>query len=136
MGAWRHGGRVFVRFSGFRGRQSADRPLDGSRWSPRRDGTRRRADGRRAVAGAADDAALAFVSDDRRDGRGGKRLPRLFRPIAVPAELVHSPARPGDWARFRRRRDWLDDAIAVGAAYDRADRLGEPPPRGGGSWGG
>ena len=46
---------------------------------------------RRAVAGAADDAAMASVSDHRRAGRRRQRLSRLFRPIAVSAELVHPP---------------------------------------------
>ena len=45
--------------------------------------TRCRLDGRWPAAGAADDAALASVSDHRRDGRRRQRLPRLFRPIVV-----------------------------------------------------
>ena len=34
----------------------------------------------------------------------GSVCPRLFRPIAVSAELVHSPARPRDGPGLRRRR--------------------------------
>ena len=79
--------------------------------------------GGRPVAGAADDAALASLPDHRRHGRRRQRLPRLFRPIAVPAELVHPPARPCDGAGLRRRRHRLHDAVALGAAHDRADRL-------------
>src|ERR1700730_972484 len=123
MGAWRHRRRVFVRLRGVRRHQSADRPPDGSRRPARRDGTRRRADGGGLVAGAAEHTALASLSDDRRHGRVGQRLSRLFRAIVVSAELVHSPARPGDGAGLRRRRNRLDDAIALGAAHDRADRL-------------
>ena len=94
------------------------------RYGPRGgDGTRRRADGRRPAAGAADDAALASLSHHRRAGRRRQRLPRLFRPIAVPAELVHPPPRPRDGAGVRRRRHRLGDPAALGAAHDRADRL-------------
>ena len=104
-------------------RQPADRPHDGSLRPARGDGARRRADGRRAAAGAADDAALASLSHHRRAGRRGQCLSRLFRPIAVPAELVHSPPRPRHGARLCRRRHRLGDLAAVGAAHDRADRL-------------
>ena len=105
------------------GRQPADRPHDGSLRSARRDGARRRADGGRPVAGAADDAAMASLSDHRRHGRRRQRLSRLFRSIAVSAELVQSPARPCDGACLRRRRHRLGHPAAVGAAHDRADRL-------------
>ena len=123
MGARRHRRRLLVRLSGFRRRQPADRPHDGSLRSPHRDGARRRADGGRLVAGAADDAALASVSDHRRAGRRRQHLSRLFRSIAVSAQLVQSPARPRDGTGLRRRRHRLDHAAAVGAAHDRADRL-------------
>ena len=56
-------------------------------------------------------------------GRRRQRLSRLFRPIAVSAELVHSPPRPRHGARLRRRRHRLGHLAAVGAADDRADRL-------------
>ena len=56
-------------------------------------------------------------------GRRRQRLSRLFRSVAVPAELVHPPARPRDGAGLRRRRHRLHDAAALGAAHDRADRL-------------
>ena len=104
-------------------RQPADRAHDGSLRPARGDGARRRADGRRAAARAADDAALASLSHDRRAGRRRQRVPRLFRPIAVSAELVHSPPRARDRARLCRRRHRLGNAAAMGAAHDRADRL-------------
>ena len=125
MGARRHRRRLLVRLCGVRCRQSADRALDGSLWPARGDGTRRSPDGRRVAAGAADDAALASLSHHRRIGRRGQRLPRLFRPIAVRAELVHSPARPCDGAGVCRRRRRLGDLAALGAAHDRADRLAD-----------
>ena len=103
--------------------QPADRPPDGPLWPARRDGTRRRADGGRPAAGSADVAALASLFDHRRHGRRRQRLSRLFRPIAVSAELVHSPARPRDGDCLRRRRHRLGHAAALGAADDRADRL-------------
>src|SRR5215213_4255885 len=62
MGARRHRRRLLLRFCGFGCRQSADRAHDGSLRAARGDGAWRRADGRRAVAGAADDAALASLS--------------------------------------------------------------------------
>ena len=60
--------------------------------------------------------ALASLSDHRRAGRRRQRLSRLFRPIAVPAELVHSPPWAGDGAGIRRRRHRLGHAAAMGAA--------------------
>ncbi len=116
--------------------QPADRPTDGSRRSARGDGARRRPDGRRPVAGAADDAAMASLSHHRRHGRRRQRLPRLFRTIAVPAELVHPPPRPRDGNCVRRRRHRLGHPAAVGAAHDRADRLAHRLHRDGhyGSW--
>ena len=123
MGARRHRRCVLLRFCGFGCRQSADRAHDGPLRAARGDGARRRADGRRAVARAADDAALASLSHDRRDGRRGQRVPRLFRPVAVSAELVHSPPRARHGARLCRRRHRLGHLAAMGAAHDRADRL-------------
>ena len=61
--------------------------------------------------------------DDRRHGRRRQHLSRLLRSIAVPAQLVQSPARACDGACLRRRRHRLGDAAALGAAHDRADRL-------------
>ena len=123
MGARRHRRCVLLRLRGVRCRQSADRAHDGSLRAARGDGARRRADGRRLAARAADDAALASLSHDRRDGRRRQRVPRLFRPIAVSAELVHSPPRARHGARLCRRRHRLGDLAAMGAAHDRADRL-------------
>src|SRR5882757_6153141 len=123
MGTRRHGGRLLVRLSGVRRRQSLDRPHDGSLWSACGHGTRRRADGGRLAAGAADDAAVASVFDDRCHGRLRKRLSRLLRSIPVSAQLVQSPARPGDGPCIRRRWYRLHHPAAMGAAHDRADRL-------------
>src|SRR5712664_885363 len=123
MGTRRHGGCLLVRLSGFRRRQSLDRPHDGSLWSSCRHGARRCADGGRLAAGAADDAAMASVSDDRRHGRLRKRLSRLLRSILVSAQLVQSPAWPGDGPCIRRRWHRLHHPAAMGAAHDRADRL-------------
>ena len=58
-----------------------------------------------------------------RAGRRRQRLPRLLRPIAVSAELVHPPPWAGNGAGVRRRRHRLGYASPVGAASDRADRL-------------
>ena len=123
LGAWCHRGRLLIRLRGVGRGQPSDRPSDGSRRPARGDGAWRRADGRRVVAGAADDAALASLSHHRRHGRRRQRLPRLFRSIAVPAELVHPPPRPCDGNRVRRRRHRLRHLAALGAAHDRSDRL-------------
>src|SRR5215216_6953501 len=91
MGARRHGRRLLFRLCGIGCRQSVDRAHDGSLRAARGDGARCLADGRWLAARAADDAALASLSHHRRDGWCGQRVPRLFRSIAVSAELVHSP---------------------------------------------
>src|ERR1700733_7550529 len=70
-------GSLFVRLSGFGSAEPADRPDDGSPWSSRRHGAWCRPDGQRLATGAADDAAMASLPDDRRAGRRRKRLPRL-----------------------------------------------------------
>jgi hypothetical protein len=71
-------------------------PLIGAddRAGPRAVMERRRSDGGRAVAGAADHAAMAPVSDDQRHGRGRKSVSAA--PVnRCPAQLVYSAARPG-----------------------------------------
>ena len=70
---------------------------------------------------------LAALRDARRAGRRRQRLPRLHRPVAVPAQLVRAPAGPGDEPRLLRRRRGLDRPVALAADRHRAQRAGAPP---------
>ena len=54
---------------------------------------------------------------------GGSQLPGLYRPVALPAQLVRAPARSGHERRLLRRRRGLDHPAALAAGHDRARRL-------------
>ena len=83
---------------------------------------------RRPAAGDPGARALATLRHARRAGQRRQRLPRLQRPVTVPAQLVRAPARAGDEHRLFRRRRRLDRAAARGAGTDPARRLARSLP--------
>ena len=63
-------------------------------------------------------------------GRAGgrrQRVPGLFGPVAVPAQLVRAPARPRHRHRLRRRRRRLDRAAAVACRLSSRAPAGARP---------
>ena len=92
---------------------------DGPGGPARGDGARRRPDGDGAAAGAADGEPWHLYPDPRRPGRRRQRMPRLLRPVTVPAQLVRTPPWDGDRHRLCRSRGGLHHHVALGAAGDR-----------------
>src|SRR6185437_9802309 len=84
------------------------RAADGPAGPARGDRARRHRHGRGTAAGDAGARALAALPDLGCAGRRRQRLPRLYRPGALPALLVRAPARPRHEHRLLRRRRRLD----------------------------
>src|SRR3954452_7687999 len=129
---------LLVRVSGVGDCDPAGRPGDGSTRAAAGGRDRRRPDGRRAVAGDSLARTLAAVPDVGRAGRRRGQLPRLYRAIAIPDQLVRAPARPGAQHRLFRRRARRGSDPALAARTDRrrgvARRLlGPRDPRAGGA---
>ncbi len=92
--------------------------------------------GIRTAAGDAGAEAMAALRDTRHAGRRRQRLPGLYRPGIVPAQLVRPPPRAGDEPGVRRRRRRLDHPAAMAAKHDRTLRLAHRMPGAGhrGRW--
>ena len=79
--------------------------------------------GGRAFPRPADQGALAALCDARRPGRRRRQPHDLHRAVALPAQLVRAPPRPGHQHRLHRSRHRRHRAAALAAGDHRPGRL-------------
>ena len=98
-------------------------PRDGPPWPPRGDRKRRVPAGGRAFPRPPDQGTLAALCDARRPGRRRRQPHDLHRAVALPAQLVRAPPRPGHQHRLHRSRHRRHRAAALAAGDHRPGRL-------------